>query len=243
MSSNGSSLRTDSAKAGKTSSRLSMAKPFLVSSLLVCFALAVALFLAHRSRGDEPSPKPVNSILGPKPAPTTKGWSRGNPAAKTVLIEFADFQCGSCARASVVVGDLVKKHADELLVVFKHFPLEVVHRNALIASQAAEAAGKQFKFWEMYELLFKHQVEWANVPDAQTFFMNYAAELQLDLDKFQRDLWAGEIRDKIYRDVLEGQVAQVNQTPTFFLNGARMSTTKNEAEFEQLITDAIRKAK
>ena len=243
MSSNGSSLRTDSGKPRKTSSRLSMAKPLLVFALLVCSALAVALFLAHRSQGDEPSPKQVNSIVGSKPAPTTKGWSRGNPAAKTALVEFADFQCGSCARASVVVGDLVKKHADELLVVFKHFPLEVVHRNALVASQAAESAGRQFKFWEMSELLFKHQIEWANVPDAQTFFMNYAAELQLDLDKFQRDLWDGELRDKIYRDVLEGQMVQVNQTPTFFLNGVRMPATKSEAEFEQLITDAIRKAK
>jgi len=243
MSSNGNPLRTDSARAGKSSGRLSMARPFLVSTLLVCCALAIALFLAHQSQGDEPTPKPVNPIINSKSTPTTKGWSRGNPAAKTVLVEFADFQCGSCGRASIVVGDLLKKHADELLVVFKHFPLEMVHRNALIASQAAEAAGKQLKFWEMYELLFKHQVEWANVPDAQTFFLNYAAELQLDLDRFQRDLWDSGIRDKIYRDVLEGQMVQVNQTPTFFLNGVRMSTTKSEAEFEQLITDTIRKAK
>ena len=243
MSTSGSFLRTNSAKAGKSSGRLSLAKPFLVVTVLVCSALAVALFLAHRSQGDEPSPKPANSIIGTKSAPTTKGWSRGNPAAKTVLIEFADFQCGSCGRASVVVGELIKKHAEELLLVFKHFPLEVVHRNALIASQAAEAAGKQYKFWEMYELLFKHQVDWANVPDAQTFFLNYAAELQIDLDKFQRDLWDSELRDKIYKDVLEGQMVQVTQTPTFFLNGVRMPSTKSEAEFEQLITDAIRNAK
>ena len=243
MSTSGSPLRTNSARAGKSSGRLSLAKPFLVGTILICCALSVAFFLARRSQGDEPSPKPADSIIGTKSAPTAKGWSRGNPAAKTVLIEFADFQCGSCGRASVVVGELIKKHGEELLVVFKHFPLEVVHRNALIASQAAEAAGRQYKFWEMYELLFKHQAEWANVPDAQTFFLNYAAELQMDLEKFQRDLWDSELRDKIYKDVLEGQVAQVTQTPTFFLNGARMPTTKSEAEFEQLITDAIRKAK
>ena len=243
MSTSGNSLRTGSVKTGKKSSRLSLVKPFLTVAILVGAALAVALFLAHRSQGDEPPRKPIVSVGGSTAAPTTKGWTRGNPAAKTVLIEFADFQCGSCARASVVVGDLLKKHADELLVVFKQFPLETIHRNALIASQAAEAAGKQYKFWEMYELLFKHQVDWANVPDAQTFFLNYAAELQLDLEKFQRDLWDSQIRDKIYKDVLEGQMVQVTQTPTFFLNGTRIPTTKSEAEFEQLITDAIRKAK
>jgi len=243
MSTSGSSIRTNNARAGKSTGKLSVVKPFLVVAILVCSALSVALFLAHRSQGDEPAAKPVDSIVGTKSTPTAKGWTRGNPAAKTVLIEFADFQCGSCGRASVVVGELIKKHGEELLLVFKHFPLEVVHRNALIASQAAEAAGRQYKFWEMYELLFKHQVDWANVPDAQTFFLNYAAELQMDLEKFQRDLWDSELRDKIYKDVLEGQVAQVTQTPTFFLNGVRMPTTKSEAEFEQLITDAIRKAK
>lgn len=243
MSASGNSVRSDSLKPRKSSGGLSLVKPLIAVVILVSTALAVALFLAHRSQGDEPSPKPA-AAPGLSPAtPTAKGWTRGNPAAKTVLIEFADFQCGSCARASVVVGDLLKKHPDDLTLFFKHFPLESIHRNALLASQAAEAAGKQYKFWEMYELLFKHQAEWAGVPDAQTFFLNYAAELQLDLDKFQKDLWDSDIRDKIYKDVLEGQLVQVTQTPTFFLNEVRIPTTKSEAEFQQLIVDAIRKAK
>ena len=218
-------------------------KPLLVVTILVVGAVAVALVLAHRSQGDEPPSKISNSATTPRPSPTVKGWSRGNPTAKTVLVEFADFQCGSCGYASKTLDDLLKKNGNDLLIVFKHFPLEGFHRNALIASQATEAAGKQNKFWEMYELLFKHQVEWANVPDAQTFLMNYAAELQLDLARFQTDLWDNEIRERIYRDVLEGQMLQISQTPTFFLNGTRMPTTKSEAEFEQVIGDAIKKAK
>jgi protein-disulfide isomerase len=220
-----------------------LVKPLLIVTFLVGGALAVALVLVHRSQGDEPSPKLASSTTIPQSAPTAKGWIRGNPTAKTVLVEFADFQCGSCGYASKTLDNLLKKHENDLLIVFKNFPLEGLHRNGLVASQAAEAAGKQGKFWEMYELLFKHQVEWANVPDAQTFLMNYAAELQLDLARFQTDLWDNEIRDKIYRDVLEGQVLQVSQTPTFFLNGTRMPTTKSEAEFQQVIEDAIKKAK
>jgi protein-disulfide isomerase len=220
-----------------------LVKPLLVATILVGCAVAVALVLAHRSQGDETSTKLATSAANPQPAPTVKGWIRGNPTAKTVLVEFADFQCGSCGYASKTLDNLLKKHENDLLIVFKHFPLEGFHRNALIASQAAEAAGKQGKFWEMYELLFKHQVEWANVPDTQTFLMNYAAEVQLDLARFQTDLWDNEIRDRIYRDVLEGQLLQVSQTPTFFLNGTRMPTTKSEAEFEQAIADAIKKAK
>ncbi len=243
MNTGSNSNRNGARKARRTSLSRSLVKPLAVSIMWVSVALGTALFLVHYSQGDDSSPKPTTAADTTKPSPTAKGWVRGNPAAKTVLVEFADFQCGSCGLASKTVGNLLKKHENDLLVVFKHFPLEVVHRNALIASQAAEAAGRQFKFWEMSELLFKHQVEWMNVPDAQTFFLNYAAELQLDLVRFQRDLWDSELRDKIYRDVLEGQLLQVNQTPTFFLNGTRIPTTKNESEFEQVIVEAIKKAK
>ena len=221
----------------------SVVKPLLAAGMLIAVAVSVAMLLVHRSQGDDSSSNLTKTIGESKPVVSPKGWTKGNPAAKTVLIEFADFQCGSCANAGKAVSNILKKHENDLFVVFKHFPLETVHKNALIAAQASEAAGKQFKFWEMSETLFKHQVEWANVPDAQTYFLNYAAELQLDVEKFRQDLWDGAIRDKIYRDVLEGQVAQVSQTPTFFLNGSRMPTTKNESEFEETIANAIKAAK
>ena len=108
---------------------------------------------------------------------------------------------------------------------------------------AAEAAGRQFRFWEMHDLLFLHQRDWGDVPDPQTFFLKYAEELHLDLERFKQDLWNGEIRDKIYRDVLEGQFASVRSVPTFYLNGSLMPRTQSETQFEEVIADAIKKAK
>ena len=105
--------------------------------------------------------------------------------------------------------------------------------NSMIAAQASEAAGRQQKFWEMYEILLARQSEWASVPDALTFFLKYAAELKMDVERFRQDLLDGEIRNKIFRQVLEGQIAQVRSVPTFFLNGKMMQAVKSDSEFEE----------
>jgi protein-disulfide isomerase len=180
------------------------------------------------------------SILGSKPVITIEGWAKGNLAAKTVLVEFGDFQCPSCAMARLRVESALKKFEKDLKVVFKQYPMESIHRISMLAAQAAEAAGRQLKFWEMYEMLFARQNEWANVPDALTFFLRYAAELHMDVERFRRDVLDGEVRNKIFRDMLEGQVAQVRSVPAFFLNGTLMTNVKSDAEFEELIAQAIR---
>ncbi len=231
-----------SGRKGKKSSR-SIAKPLIAMSVLIVLAVGVAVFLIQRNQERTSNPHGVSSALTLKPVVTPKGWTKGNLSAKTVLIEFGDFQCAACAAARITLANVLKKHENELLLVFKHFPLEAVHRNSVIAAQAAEAAGKQFKFWEMYDMLFEHQQEWANVPDPQTFFLQYAAQVQLDLERFRQDLWDGQIRDKIFRDILEGQFASVKSVPTFFLNGSPLPRPEGEAHFEEMITNAIKSAK
>jgi protein-disulfide isomerase len=220
-----------------------MIKAAIAVVLLVAIAVAAALFLVRRNVGNNTNSSLASPGVDFKPVVTPKGWTKGNMAAKTVLVEFGDFQCGACAAARETVAAVLKNHERDLRVVFKNFPMESVHRNSLIAAQAAEAAGRQFKFWEMHDLLFNRQREWANVPDAQTFFLTYASELQLDLERFRRDLWDNEIRDKIYRDLLEGQLASVTSVPTFFLNGSRMPQSKSEEQFEKMIVGAIKTAK
>jgi protein-disulfide isomerase len=222
----------------------SLAKPLTALAVLLVVAVAVAMFLAKRS-GSESSPAAASSNVPALAGPviTPEGWSKGNLSAKTVLVEFGDFQCPSCAAARVKVETALKKFEKDLKVVFKQYPMSNIHRNAMVAAQAAEAAGKQFKFWEMYELLFARQNEWVNVPDALTFFLKYATELHLDVEKFRQDMMDGEIRNKIFRDLLEGQVAQVRSVPSFFLNGKMMEGVKSDAEFDELIAQAIRTAR
>jgi protein-disulfide isomerase len=225
------------------SANRSLAKPLSALAALVVVAVAVAMFLAKRS-GTENSPAAAsqNAALPEKPVITTEGWSKGNLSARTVLVEFGDFQCPSCAAARVKVDNALKKFEKDLKVVFKQYPMPNIHRNAMLAAQASEAAGKQLKFWEMYELLFAQQNEWVNVPDALTFFLKYATELQLDVERFRLDMFDSGIRNKIFRDLLEGQVAQVRSVPSFFLNGRMLQSVKSDAEFEELIAQAIRTA-
>jgi protein-disulfide isomerase len=225
--------------------RGSMVKAALAILLLIGLALGVAVFLVHRNQGLSNSNSGLASPTGLdfKPVVTPKGWTKGNPAAKTVLVEFGDYQCSACGAARQTVANVLKNHENELMLVFKQYPMETIHRNSMIAAQAAEAAGRQFRFWEMHDLLFLHQRDWGDVPDPQTFFLKYAEELHLDLERFKQDLWSGEIRDKIYRDLLEGQLASVRSVPTFYLNGSLMPRTQSETQFEEIIADAIKKAK
>lgn len=236
-----SSQKQRSASRDKTRGRKkpSIAKPLVVLAAVVVVALGAAFYL-QRSANDPAGSAPAASSHGAHSPISPEGWSKGNSLAKAVLVEFVDFQCGACAAASSRVAKIARKHGAELKVVFKHQPMQRTHGNAMIAAQAAEAAGLQFKFWEMHDLLLQRQPEWAKVPDAQTLFLRYAAELQLNLARFRRDLWSAEVKEKIYRDIMEGQMAQVRSVPAFFLNGKPIPNSRDEFEFEQRIVDGIR---
>lgn len=241
MPKSSSTQRQRSGARGKSGGRRnpSIAKPLAVLAAVVVVALGAAFYL-QRSASDQAVSTPAASSHNTHSPISPQGWSKGNSLAKAVLVEFVDFQCGACAAASRRMAKIARKYGSELKIVFKHQPMQRAHGNAMIAAQAAEAAGLQFKFWEMHDLLLQRQHEWAKVPDAQTLFLRYAAELQLNLARFRRDLWSAEVRDKIYRDIMEGQMAQVRSVPAFFLNGKPIPNSRDEFEFEQRIVEGIR---
>ncbi|MCY3759390.1 MAG: thioredoxin domain-containing protein [Acidobacteria bacterium] len=236
-----SSQRQRSGARGKTGkgTNPSIAKPLAVLAAVVLVALGAAYYL-QRSADEQAASAPAPSSQNAGSPISPQGWSKGNSLAKAVLVEFVDFQCGACAAASSRMAKIARKYGSELKIVFKHHPMQRAHGNAMIAARAAEAAGLQFKFWEMHDLLLQRQHEWAKVPDAQSLFLRYAAELQLNLARFRRDLWTKEVGDKIYRDIMEGQMAQVRSVPAFFLNGKAIPNSRDEFEFEQRIVDGIR---
>lgn len=217
--------------------------PLVGAILLIGLAVGTAFFLVNRGKEDNSADAGAAALLSGKAAVTTEGWSKGNPAAKAVLVEFGDFQCGSCGATRPRLERVMKKYSNDLHLIFKHFPLDSNHKNAMIAAQAAEAAGRQFKFWEMYDQLFIHQIEWYSVPDPLTFFLKYAEVIKLDINRFRQDLWAIDIQEKIYRDKFEGQQLGVSSVPTFFLNGKALPPAQNDDDFESMIVEGIKKAK
>lgn len=187
--------------------------------------------------GGQPSTN-TPSAPGGTPAPVTESdWTSGNKNATTTLIEYSDFECPACAAAEPTVRALREEFGERALFVYRQFPL-MGHPVSRPAAAAAEAAGKQGKFWEMHDYLFSGQKAWSgNTRGAEETFKRYATELKLDINKFTEDMNSSEVKNKVQASVNEGMRAGVNSTPSFYLNGKKLDLQK----FSDL-TDAVRAA-
>ncbi|MEK7673127.1 MAG: thioredoxin domain-containing protein [Patescibacteria group bacterium] len=171
-------------------------------------------------------------------------WSLGNKDSDIVLVEYSDLQCPACAAREPQVKQLINEFGSHIRFVYRHFPLRNNHPNAQISAQSAEAAGMQKKFWEMHDILFEKQDEWAGESndDAKKLFIGYAKELGLDTAKFAEDMESDEAEDAVNADQKSGVQAGVNSTPTFYLNGKLINATSYE-DLRNIIKQSIDSAK
>lgn len=165
----------------------------------------------------------------------------GNPKAKVVLVEYADFQCPACAAYQPFVNQLMIDFKDNIYFVYRFFPLIQIHKNAMISAQAGYAAHKQDKFWEMDNLIYTTQKSWENSGNAKEIFIDYAKDLKLDVEKFKSDLESEEGRKIINEQYSQGLSIGVNSTPTFFLNGVKIQNPRSYNDFKQLVQNEIDK--
>jgi protein-disulfide isomerase len=140
----------------------------------------------------------------------------GNPDAPVVLVEYGDYECPFCAQAYPIVQLLRRQFGDELAFAFRNFPLVQAHPHALVAAEAAEAAGLQGRFWPMHDTLFTHQ----DALEPENLLL-YARALDLDLERFVADANSEDVARRIERDIESGVASGVPGTPTFFVNGRR----------------------
>lgn len=164
---------------------------------------------------------------------------KGDEEATVTLMEYADFQCPACANYSPLVKMLGEDFPEGFRIVFRHYPLVSIHPNAMPSAKAAEAAGRQGKFWEMHDILFERQNDWSGDTNAEDKFLEYARELELDEDQFLADFDSPETQEKINNDLASGNRLGVNATPTFYLNG-RQVAPRNYEDFKSLVEDEIR---
>ncbi len=148
---------------------------------------------------------------------------KGNPDAAVVLVEYSDFQCPACAQLYPVAKQIVEEYGDSLRFEYKHFPLISIHPYAVPAARAAEAAGQQGKFFEMHDKLFENQSTWSSSVNPQTYFVAYAEEIGLDVDQFKLQMKASLLDEKIQASFEEARSKGYTGTPTFELNGERMT--------------------
>ena len=141
---------------------------------------------------------------------------RGPADASVTLVEYGDYECPHCGHASPIVEEVLRRVGPSVRFAFRHFPLTEIHPHALEAAEAAECAGAQRKFWPMHHQLFSHQE--ALEPED---LLGYAEALELDAERFARDLAAHTHLEKVKGDFRSGMRSGVNGTPTFFIDGVR----------------------
>lgn len=175
---------------------------------------------------------------------STVSVSNNSTGANTKNVEvlvYGDFQCPACGQFYPIENQVVSSFKDEIKFTFRHFPLEQIHPNARAASRAAEAAGKQGKFFEMHNLLYESQSSWAQLSNPYDQFVANAKSLGLDVTKFESDYASELVNSTINADLKEGNGKGVSGTPTYYIDGKKMnnadigSVEKFSAEIQKAI--------
>jgi protein-disulfide isomerase len=159
--------------------------------------------------------------------------TRGAPDGKLLLIEFSDFQCPFCARAQATIDELMRKHGQDVTLVFKHLPIAQIHPEAVPAARAAWAAQQQGRFWEYHDLLFGAQE--ALAADSYAAF---AKTLKLDLARFERDRTGEASAAAVERDLALANSLGIQGTPFFLVNREPVSGAVPLARFEAALAKA-----
>lgn len=162
------------------------------------------------------------------------GSTKISQNAKVTIEVFNDYECPPCAIFNEKLQIVERKFPDDLQIIIRHFPLVNIHKQAMLAAQAVEAAGMQGKFREMSDLILKKQQKWKSEESPQDSFVDYAKKLRLNIQTFKSDLESQQAKDRIDADVERGKSLNLKGTPTVFLNDKELGFPELD-ELETLI--------
>lgn len=163
----------------------------------------------------------------------------GPETASATLIEYLDFECEACGAYYPLVKELEAAYPNDLRVVSRYFPLPG-HRNSMTAALAVEAASRQGKYKEMFDMAFQRQAQWGEKPNpTPEVFEGFAQEIGLDMEQFRADVASQSVKDRVQRDFDAGNKLGNTGTPTFFLNGKKISNPNGLDAFKKLIDETI----
>lgn len=155
--------------------------------------------------------------------------------AAITIVEYSDYQCPACAYYHPFVKKIKEKFGNQVKLDLRFFPLNS-HQFAALAARAAQSAKNQGKFREMHNLLYENQQRWSQSGNPTPIFVNFARELNLDIEQFKSDLNAAETQKAVMQEKQEGINKGVNSTPTFFIEGEQVqSLPRTYADFEKIV--------
>lgn len=167
----------------------------------------------------QPTPRPDEpSLFAPVSA---QEHIKGPAGAYLTIVEYSDFQCPACAKFAILLTKIQREHPQDIRIVYRAFPLLTLNDKAALSTQAAEAANLQGKFWEMHDLLFEKQAEWAKLAPAkfQAWVMEQAAALGLEKARFDADLTSPAIAAIPQKAWQDGLKIQLPGAPLILVNG------------------------
>lgn len=211
----------------------------LITGGIALFIVFVAgLFWLAAQEKNSPSDSPDANVSNDV-AVTDKDHVKGSGDAPITLVEYSDFQCPACATYYGMIKQLAADFPNDLRIVYRHYPLERIHKNAFAAARAAEAAGVQGRFWDMHDLLFEKQDEFTQSTNTEELFRAYAASLDLNTEQFMKDFSDSATEKKIRQDMTMGNAIDLQGTPTFTLNGEKIDNPLSIEEFARLINEQL----
>lgn len=180
---------------------------------LIAAGLGAVIFFAIRGQTRDLGP-PLDLL---RPVDPERDHIRGRPDAPYTLIEYGDFECPFCSKATGSIREVREFFGNDLRYVFRHLPLERQHPQAFQAALASEAAAEQGKFWEMHDLLFTHSD--ALEPEQ---LRSYAEQLGLDLDAYDEALRTRVHAARVNDDLVDAETSELTGTPAFYIGEERL---------------------
>ena len=171
--------------------------------------------------------------------------SKGRADAPVVVYEMADFQCPACRAFFLRTLPLIDKEYIEtgkVRWVFVHFPLNGIHPNAAAAAEIATCAARQGKFWQLHDLLYERQDEWAGLAEPTAYFLTLADSVHLSRAQLTRCVTSNAARREVEGDLDRSQRTGANSTPTFYIEGGLLVGAAPIDVFRQVL-DSIYRSK
>jgi formate-nitrite transporter family protein len=190
-------------------------RPLLIIVIVAAVTIGALACLLRSQQG-------VESRVSPVTPSGTEAQKKVPEGVVVTLEEFGDYQCPPCGALHPSLKKLKQEFGSSLNFVFRNFPLTTIHKNALAAAQAAEAARMQNRFWEMHDLLYENQALWKDDINPKSIFEKFAGDLGLDTARFSRDMDDKQVKLRIEADQSAAAELGVEGTPTVLIDGRQL---------------------
>ena len=189
-------------------------RPLLIIAIVLAVTIVGLVFLLRA--------RPNGGLVATNTQPGNEAQSKLPEGVVVTLEEFGDYQCSPCGALHPSLKKLKQEFGPNLNFVFRNLPITTLHKNALAAAQAAEAARMQNRFWEMHDLLYENQDLWKDDINPRSIFWKFAADLGLDTGRFMSDMADRQVNLRIEADQSAAAELGIDGTPTLLIDGRKL---------------------